>query len=192
LELVADLKHKVPYSTLFLVLVLVGIHFYAPSVEAAFKSNDFKLYALWTAHFVHYDTAHLALNALTLLIAGSVAEMLLGQRLIYAVLVVGLPLISLGMLLLEPMMVEYRGASGLVAAVTIAVVAELDSALPRVWRYVLILGALLAFCVHIFSISIFVLNPLAEVHSAWSSHLMGGVVGLVLRLFVQSTRPSRL
>ena len=192
MELVAELKRKAPYSTLFLVLALLGFHFCQSSVDAALKPNDFKLYALWTAHLVHYDTAHLALNAVTLLIAGSMAEMLFGQRLIYAALLVGLPLISLGVLLLEPMMIEYRGASGFVVALTIAVAAELGALLQRWWRYLLILGASLALCVHIFSISVFVLNPLGEVQSAWSSHLMGAGVGLVLRLVVYSVCPSRL
>ena len=89
-------------------------------------------------------------------------------------------------------MVEYRGASGFVVAVTMAVVAELSFALPRWWRYVLISAALLAFCAHIFPMSIFVLNPLVEVQSAWSSHLMGAGVGLVLRLVVKLAGSSRL
>lgn len=123
----------------------------------------------------------MAFNVLAMLGAGCWAEILLGRRFFYLVLIIGLPIISLGVLILEPKIIEYRGASGLVVAYTCALALELMRTLPLWGRWVVGFGGVVALGLHFFSISFVFPNLLMDTKSAWSSHLMGGGVGCLIR-----------
>jgi rhomboid family GlyGly-CTERM serine protease len=78
--------------------------------EAIFNGE---LWRLWTAHVVHFSWQHAVSDALVLFAATTLAGRLASPRMIWCLLAIGAPAISLGLLLAAPEMSEYRGASGL-------------------------------------------------------------------------------
>src|SRR5437879_3621065 len=69
-----------------------------------------ELWRLWTGHLVHFSLRHALIDSMTLLLIGTLAESEFGSRRVALSLLVGAPLISIGMLLASPTQ-NYRGAS---------------------------------------------------------------------------------
>lgn len=72
-----------------------------------------EIWRLWTGHWVHFSIQQFFMDVSTLLLVGLLAEREFGARLTALVLWLGMPAISLGLLLLAPDLHEYRGASAL-------------------------------------------------------------------------------
>lgn len=80
-----------------------------------------EVWRLWTGHLVHYSMQHALIDLVTALVAAVIAAQSFGARRVLAALALGAPAISLGLLLVAPQCLYYRGASGL--AVLLAVMA---------------------------------------------------------------------
>lgn len=80
-----------------------------------------ELWRLWTGHIVHFSPAHALADTLAVAATGALAETTLGPRRMAAVLLLGAPLLSVGLVACAPALAEYRGASGL--AILLAVLA---------------------------------------------------------------------
>jgi rhomboid family GlyGly-CTERM serine protease len=79
---------------------------------------DGELWRLWSGHWVHFSTSHLAWNLLVLLLAGSWLEHIQPGRL-WRHVVVAAPFISLSVLVFEPGLRVYGGLSGLSTGVVV-------------------------------------------------------------------------
>ena len=70
-----------------------------------------QFWRLWTAHWVHFSMAHALVNIAVFVAACTVAAATLGARFIgWAIFIVS-PVISIGLLITSPTLVEYRGLS---------------------------------------------------------------------------------
>lgn len=107
---------------------------YAPT-----KIANGELWRALSAHFVHLNPAHLALNVLGLLAVVSVwHEALRGMRPLWLAVLMGLG-ISLGLSLSEPHLMRYAGASGVLHGL-FAAGAVLSSNIAMYWRGLALLG----------------------------------------------------
>lgn len=70
-----------------------------------------ELWRLWTGHLAHGSNYHLIWNILPLIGLGLLFEKTLKQRL-WLLFLLGAPMISAGVLFLQPGLLEYRGLSG--------------------------------------------------------------------------------
>ena len=97
-----------------------------------------ELWRLASGHLVHFSSAHLAANLLVLLPTGYVLEIHWPQdaRNVYAI---AMPLIGIAVLLFEPGLAQFGGASGVVFAILGALAARMAMLSGR-WR---ICGAVL-------------------------------------------------
>ena len=93
-----------------------------------------ELWRLWTGHWVHFSTSHLAWNLIVLVIAGIWLEQQRPGRLLSYTLLAA-PCISAGFLLFAPAMEQYGGLSGLATGVvTLLALSRLDRSRPdRAW-----------------------------------------------------------
>ena len=102
-----------------LLPVACGLLFLAPDGVGACLSFDRQalssgeIWRLWTGHLVHFSAPHAMADLVVLLAAATIAEREIGTRRTALVLLVGAPLISLGLALLLPELAIYRGSSAL-------------------------------------------------------------------------------
>jgi len=138
------------------------------------------LWTLWTAHLAHYSWAHLVLNLGLLCVGGFVAELLLGRVFVMGIFLMGAPVISLGVMLLEPHLVQFRGASGIATALIFGTVTWLW--LYRAsYRFLLALACLAFATKLMFDANVGGLTVLPNsIQTSWSAHVMGALVGLLL------------
>jgi rhomboid family GlyGly-CTERM serine protease len=139
-----------------------------------------ELWRLWSGHLVHFSPGHAGADALGLVAMGLVAEPLTGSRRFVLVLAGGALLISLGLLLLAPGLLEYRGASGL--AVLVAVLGGVLAwhAYPGSRPVLVCAGLALASKTlwEAFAHTAAFTDLPAGVTVAWQAHLLGAVLGV--------------
>ena len=109
------MKH-IPFVT-FSLATLALITGASPAMPGAleFSRDAFsrgEIWRLWTAHFTHFDAAHLRWDVFALLLLGSMAEMKSRRDWLVAI-IVSAPLIVLAVWWLQPRFEVYRGLSGL-------------------------------------------------------------------------------
>jgi membrane associated rhomboid family serine protease len=140
----------------------------------------------WSAQFLHWGWIHAALDAGGLLLTGLVAERLFGSARVLLAVAAAAPLVSLGILWLEPGLAAYRGASGLVVLLGSAawVGAWRAGGVDR--RWLVLLGVTLAGKLGLEVHAALTGQPgsglglPAGVQVAWSAHVVGLVLGLVM------------
>ena len=76
---------------------------------------------LWTGHLVHFSAEHAVLDVVTLFLVTVIAEREMGRLKTGVALLIGAPLISIGMLLMAPNLMVYKGSSALAALIGFAV-----------------------------------------------------------------------
>lgn len=102
-----------------LVPLACGLLFLTPESVGAWLAFDRQalssgeIWRLWTGHLVHFSAAHATTDLAALFAAAAIAEHEIGARRTAFVLIVGAPLISLGLALLLPELAIYRGSSAL-------------------------------------------------------------------------------
>lgn len=136
-----------------------------------------QIWRLWTGHLVHFSLAHGLVDGAALLLCAVAAERLLGRRFVLYSVCLGLPLLSLGLLLGLPDLTEYRGASGWAVGLAAAAATALWRQNPARRPLVLALTALY--------LTKMVLDAWAEAASAlpsgitvvWQAHLLGAILG---------------
>lgn len=133
---------------------------------------------LWTGHLVHFGWPHALADGLALALLLGLRPTALRSRWLTAAAVAAAPLLSLGILGLEPALREYRGASGLVVglAVWVGVAAWQARSLPRRWLGLLALAFVAKLAWDALAGDRSAVLP-AGVSVAWSAHAVGALLG---------------
>ena len=154
-----------------------------------------QVWRVWSGHWVHFTVQQFFIDVSALFLVGMLAEREFGARSTALVLWLGMPAISLGLLLLAPDLREYRGASAL--AVLLAWFA--GSALwfrlgkLRLGLAVLVLVWTLKTVLEAIGSVSDISNLPADVRVAWQAHALGAVIGWAcarLQLNRQASRQS--
>lgn len=135
---------------------------------------------LWTAHLAHFSPQHAAIDALVCFIAGGIVEKRMGSRWIaWALAGIG-PLISIGLLLWSPDLVQYRGLSGVAMALTVVAMISIAREYPAYRLAVALLAVVLAVKVvgEALEISIGFAGLPDGVLVEWRAHVLGALVGV--------------
>lgn len=173
-------------GTLFALVV-----FRFPSLASALElqrgvAQSTELWRFLTAHFVHFDEKHMAVDVLTFALLGSACEWFDARRARWTLGIAAIS-ISLSVLWFAPQLNSYRGLSGIDAALFTFLGAELwrrhresnDASFGAVLR----LLPLLLFLLKVIS-EVVTGSALFVVSSAYESvpiaHLVGGLTGLVI------------
>jgi rhomboid family GlyGly-CTERM serine protease len=140
-----------------------------------------EIWRLWTGHWVHFSTSHLAWNLLVLLVAGTWLERVRPGLLLRNVFFAA-PLIGLAVLAGEPRLHSYGGLSGLATGVVVLLALHQVRApgAPRlVWTALLALVA--AKSVHDLAApdALFASYDLPGVRTSATAHAAGATVALL-------------
>jgi rhomboid family GlyGly-CTERM serine protease len=138
-----------------------------------------EIWRLWTGHWVHFSTQQLFLDISTLLLAAAVAQREFGTLFITRTLALGMPAISIGLLLVAPELAYYRGASGVVMMLAFAAGAAFWRRRPGL-RAILIMLGLLAATKAVLDAAGFAtsMSGLPDgVRVAWQAHVLGAGMG---------------
>lgn len=183
-------KNSVPWLSASLALACLAISAFVPASVIGDLSFDRQailsgeIWRLWTGHLVHFSTQHTLLDSLVLFLVGSLAEKDLGRRTMGLGIVLGALLISCGLLLGVPLLLEYRGASGISMLLAVAAGASLWKTAPQFRKLLLVLGSclfaktLLDACGDTLGVA----GLPGEVQVAWQAHVFGAVGGWLLLL----------
>lgn len=180
---------KAPIASSVVVLVCALLAAVPETGLFAFERSAIlsgQIWRLWSGHWVHFSFQQFVLDAGTLLLVSLLAEREFGSCVTGAVTWLGMPIISLGLLLLAPDLREYRGASGL--AVLLAWFA--GSALWfKLSRLRLGLAVLALFWIVKTMLEAAGWAPgsaglPADVRVAWQAHVLGAVLGWVCGRFL--------
>ena len=141
-----------------------------------------EVWRLWTGHLVHYSLQHAVVDSIVLLAASLFAIKILGKGWLWYGFVWIAPLISLGLMWWTPALQHYRGLSGIAAALTLCVAAELyrTDASSRPW--------LVFFCIVMTFKIIGDANGITLYPSAlptgvkveWHAHVLGAAAAVVI------------
>lgn len=165
-----------------LVMACVAVGFTSLAPQLAYDRQGImagEIWRLWTGHLVHFSTQQLLLDVCTLLVVGWLVEREWGARFTGGILLLGMPAISIGLLLLSPNLVQYRGASGMVMLMVLAAVTTLWARHPKARLGLFMLGIALAIKTLLDALGMLKgLSSLpAGVSVAWQAHLSGGAIG---------------
>jgi rhomboid family GlyGly-CTERM serine protease len=142
-----------------------------------------QLWRLWSGHLVHYSAPHALGDALVLLAAGLSVERALGPRRWLLVLLLSMPLISVGLLLAAPALTHYRGASA-IAVLAVALAGSVYwRAHPGARPFIACMGLVLAAKTlgDALGYSPGAVGLPADVAVAWQAHVFGALAALAIR-----------
>jgi len=193
-----NIVKRTPYVSLILTAVALLIHYYHPLrphllyTRTALVHGDF--WRLISCHWVHLNTDHLLWSAMTFFVLGSFCEIM--DRTKY-MMTVGISTIFIPMAIwfAMPHLKAYGGLSGLDCALySLLIVLFIKREWPmQKWRwiifYTIMLVLLPAKIIYEVTsgLTIFVHNFNANMVPVPLSHLVGGVVGLVVGLVFGDT-----
>jgi rhomboid family GlyGly-CTERM serine protease len=178
---VASLRISLPASALALVCLALatlsdinGLVFDRKGILAG------EVWRLWTGHWVHFSFQQLALDVSTLVLAGAFAQREFGPLFITRVLLLGMPAISIGLLLVAPELAFYRGASGIVMMLAFVAGAAFWSRQPNLRPLLVMLGLGVAAKAVMDAAGFWPgLSALpVDVRVAWQAHVLGAGIGL--------------
>jgi rhomboid family GlyGly-CTERM serine protease len=138
-----------------------------------------QIWRLWTGHGVHFSIQQFFMDISALALVGLLAEREFGVRLTALVLWLGMPAISLGLLLLVPDLFEYRGASALAVLLAWFVGSALWFRLSKLRLGLAVLGLVWTVKTLIEAAGWVsdVANLPADVRVVWQAHGLGAVIG---------------
>jgi rhomboid family GlyGly-CTERM serine protease len=189
---------RAPYVSLILTAAALLIHYYHPMrphllySRTALAQGDF--WRLISCHWVHLNTDHLLWSAMTFFVLGSFCEIM--DRVKY-IMTVGISTISIPMVIwfIMPHLKAYGGLSGLDCALYSLLIVLF---IKREWQiqkwswiifYTIMLVLLPAKIIYEMTsgFTIFVNNFQTNMVPVPLSHLVGGVVGLVVGIVISDT-----
>lgn len=138
-----------------------------------------EIWRLWSGHWVHFSVQQFFMDVSSLFLVGMLAEREFGARLTALVLWLGMPAISLGLLLLAPDLLEYRGASALAVLLAWFAGSALWVRLNKLRLGLAVLGfvwTIKTLMEAAGGVSDVVSLP-ADVRVAWQAHVLGAVIG---------------
>lgn len=175
-------QFRIPYATSVVVLVCLVLVANPQPTPLAFDRHAIfagEVWRLWTGHFVHFSFQQLILDVSALFLVGAVVEREFGQRSIVLVVLLGMPAISLGLLLLAPELAHYRGASGVVMLLAFVVGHTFWVRQPRLRVILAILG--LGLLVKAALDAAGLVSDMSglpdSVQVAWQAHVLGAGIG---------------
>lgn len=138
-----------------------------------------ELWRLWTGHVTHFSLRHALIDSATLLLIGAITEAEFGSRRIALALLVGAPLISIGILLAAPGLFDYRGASSIAVMLASAIGASWWRSRPtcRAVLGALALGLVTKISFDAIGMPTTLTDLPEQVQVAWQGHLLGGMLG---------------
>ena len=175
-------RNRAPFATIavallslaFAVLPLVNsLEFDREAVIAG------QAWRLWTGHLVHFSLQQLFLDIGAVILVGTVAESEIGSRFTALALLIGMPVLSAGLLLLVPDLVQYRGASGMAMLLAFIGGTALWYRLPEFRAILAILVAVLATKATLDAVGLAsVTSGLPSgIKVAWHAHVLGAGIG---------------
>ena len=145
---------------------------------------------LWSGHFVHFTAMHAFVNCTLLLLLSALLMRAYSWKLVWGLLLLGSPVISLALICFAPEMVSYRGASALAALVMALLISHTLSHVRRTaayFLYALIIAWLAKLSIEATGgINFSDLPP--AVHVAWQAHVAGILIGITVSFSFQSYR----
>lgn len=175
---------RLPLPTLAAALACVILACLPDAVAGGFAYDRQAILAgevwrLWTGHLVHFTAQQTLLDVGILLLAGMLTEAELGRRPVGRLLVIGMPAISLGLLLLVPELAEYRGASALSMMLSVSAVAALWRSRPAARTALLLLsiGFALKTLLDALGFATDFSGLPEDVNVAWPAHVLGAGIG---------------
>ncbi|MRW90525.1 rhombosortase [Duganella sp. FT80W] len=141
-----------------------------------------ELWRLWSCHLVHYSMQHALIDYATALAAAAIAGQLLGWRRLMVALLLAAPLIAIGLLLLAPECLYYRGASGIAVMLTVLAIAALwrrSGTYGRAPLALLALALLAKIGAEAGGLTAGWSDLPADVRVAWPAHLLGAMAGCI-------------
>ena len=173
---------KVPLITSATVLIGAALAVIPMTSLLAFDRDAIlggELWRLWTGHLVHFSTRQLVIDMGSLFLVGCIAEKEFGSRFTAVVLLLAMPAISLGLLLTEPGLTHYRGASGIAMVLALMAATTLWHQRPKLRTILAIIGLTLT-CKSMLDAA--GLLPQASnlpegIQVAWSAHVLGAAIG---------------
>lgn len=139
-----------------------------------------EIWRLWTGHLVHFSSQQFLLDVGSLLGVGWLAERQWGARFTGLAVLLGMPAISIGLLLMSPELIQYRGISGIVMLLAVAAATHLWSTHPNARPVLFMLGLALAIKTVLDALDWSITSSLpAGVGVAWQAHLVGATIGWI-------------
>lgn len=190
-----DAPASFPLATGLLALACLAAHLASLAPPFAYDRAGImsgEIWRLWTGHLVHFSTRQLVLDVGMLVVAGWLVERVWGSRTTARVVVLGMPALSLGLLVSAPHLLEYRGVSGIVVLLALAAASAVWERQPRARPGLLLLGLALAVKTLLDALGVSAglggLPPAVRV--AWQAHLVGAVLGwIAARHCLRRARP---
>lgn len=177
-----DAAARPPLATALLALACLAAGFtsLAPLLaydRAALLAGE--IWRLWTGHLVHFSAQQLFVDLSALLLAGWLVERERGTRFTAGLVLLGMPAISIALLLASPQLHAYRGISGVVMLLALAAATSMWSARPGARPALLLLGSALALKTAVDAAGVVPeLSSLPpDVRVAWQAHVAGAAFG---------------
>ena len=136
-----------------------------------------ELWRLWTGHLIHFSAHHLVMDLCALLLTGALTEQACRTKALVIALGAAMPILSVGLLLRAPLLMAYRGSSGLAMLCTAGCATQLWRAQPRLRLSITCLGLALAFKVAYDAHVLPWYSPLTTIPVVWRVHVMGAAGG---------------
>lgn len=190
-----DAPASFPLATGLLALACLAAHLASLAPQFAYDRAGImsgEIWRLWTGHLVHFSTRQLVLDVGMLVVAGWLVERVWGSGTTARVILLGMPALSLGLLVSAPNLLEYRGVSGIVVLLALAAASAVWERQPRARPGLLLLGLALAVKTLLDALGVSAglggLPPAVRV--AWQAHLAGAVLGwIAARHCLRRARP---
>ena len=145
-----------------------------------------QVWRLWTGHWVHFGWSHLVWDVGCFVLAGVWLCELGARRVIWQILVLLAPLLSLGILLIDPKIGAYGGLSGLVCAeVAVLSVWLWRTNQPTLSVLVSLALALKLGAELLTGQAAFTHFEVGAVHSVPLAHQLGTILGLMWAVFLR-------
>ena len=141
-----------------------------------------EVWRLWTGHFVHFSAQQAWVNILVLAITGNIVERYVGTFKFAMFMLSSAVFISLGLMLWQPTLLEYRGLSAIATMLTVAALFVVAKQHRAATIYVVLLGILLSAKLigEALGITSIAANLPAGVAVEWRAHVLGAATGLML------------
>jgi rhomboid family GlyGly-CTERM serine protease len=152
-----------------------------------------QVWRLWTGHLVYFSTWHALADLAALVTVAALAFLALDSHRVWLGLLLGAPLVSLGLFWLVPDMTSYRGSSALSYLLGTAAGIELWRARPD-WRAAVAIVASLAAAkvlLEAVGASETVSSLPNGVQVAWQAHLLGALAAIAGTACWRWLRPGR-
>lgn len=182
-----------PIATGTLALACLAAGFTSLAPQLAYDRQGIlagEIWRLWTGHLVHFSAQHLFVDVGMLALAGWVVERERGARFVAGAVLLGMPAISIVLLLTAPHLHAYRGASGVVMLLALAAAHALWVSRPAARPALVLLGFALAVKTLIDALGMLPgLSSLPPgVRVAWQAHLAGALLGWGLAALYRQRR----